>query len=118
MRSIKQNNYQIGVIKALGGTNRDVAKIFVLKTFIIGTVSACISSVICLPFINFANSVLIASIERVINMSVNDLTVIRIMPSLIMYDVLVMMGVVLISSLLPTILLRRIKPVEIIKAKE
>ena len=118
LRSIKQNNYQIGVIKALGGTNRDVAKIFVLKTFIIGTVSACISSVICLPFINFANSVLIASIERVINMSVNDLTVIRIMPSLIMYDVLVMMGVVLISSLLPTILLRRIKPVEIIKAKE
>ena len=118
LRSIKQNNYQIGVIKALGGTNRDVAKIFVLKTFIIGAISAVISSVACLAFIKFANTVLIASIERVIDMSVNDLQIIRAVPTLILADVAVMMGVVLLSSLLPTILLKRIKPVEIIKAKE
>ena len=34
MRSIRQNSYQIGVIKALGGRTRDVGIIFVLKTFI------------------------------------------------------------------------------------
>ncbi|MBQ7389972.1 MAG: ABC transporter ATP-binding protein/permease [Clostridia bacterium] len=118
IRSIRQNSYQIGVIKALGGRGRDVGKIFVLKTFIIGTVISLLSALISTLFIRMANVVLVASIEEVIGMRINELSVINVIPGLLLSDALIMIGIAFISALLPTVMLKGIKPVEIIKAKE
>ena len=112
IRSIKQNSYQIGVIKALGGRNRDVEKIFVLKTFIIGMVIAVLASFASILFISFANEVLLKSIEQVIGMKIKDVTIIKFRPSLVVFDALLMIAVAFVSALLPTLLLKRIKPVE------
>ena len=118
VRSIKQNSYQIGVIKALGGRDRDVRKIFVLKTFIIGAIIAIVSSVASVAFIGFANSVLIASIETVIDMKINEFDIIAFSGGVIAFDALMMLAIAFVSALLPTAALKRIKPVAIIKAKE
>ena len=118
IRSIKQNSYQIGVIKALGGRNRDVEKIFVIKTLIIGIFIAIVSTSTSVFFIKAANSVLIASIETVLAMSVADFEVISFIPKLILFDGIFMIALSCISALIPVILLKKIKPVEIIKAKE
>lgn len=118
IRSIKQNSYQIGVIKALGGRNIDVQKIFVIKTFIIGVLIAIVSSATSVFFIGAADKVLIASIETVLHMNVDGFEVIKFIPKLIIFDGILMIFLSFISSLIPAILLKRIKPVEIIKAKE
>ena len=118
VRSIRQNSYQIGVIKALGGRNRDVEKIFVLKTFIIGVIIALLSALISTFFVEFANDVLLSSIELGIGMKLDNVTIIRFRPSLIAFDAGLMIVVAFVSALLPALLLKRIKPVEIIKAKE
>ena len=118
LRSIKQNSYQIGVIKALGGRNVDVQKIFVIKTFIIGIIIAIISTATSVFFIGVADKVLIASIETVLGLNVDGFEVIRFIPRLIAFDGILMIFLSFISALIPAILLKKIKPVEIIKAKE
>ena len=118
LRSIKQNSYQIGVIKALGGRNVDVQKIFVIKTFIIGVLIAIISTATSVFFIRAADKVLIASIETVLGLNVDGFEVIRFIPRLIAFDGILMIFLSFVSALIPAILLKKIKPVEIIKAKE
>ena len=118
IRSIKQNSYQIGVIKALGGRNIDVQKIFVIKTFIIGIFIAIVSTATSVFFIGAADKVLIASIETVLKMNVEEFEVIRFIPRLIAFDGIFMIFLSFVSALIPAILLKKIKPVEIIKAKE
>ena len=118
MRSIRQNGYQIGVIKALGGRGRDVGTIFVLKTFIIGVVIAAISTFLSVGFIRLADKVLVASIEEVIGMRLTDISIITAIPEVLAVDALLVIAISFVSALLPTLLLKRIKPVDIIKAKE
>lgn len=118
IRSIKENSYQIGVIKALGGRNNDIEKIFVVKTCIIGVIVSVVASFTSIFFVRFANKILIASIEAVIGMNTNGLEVIRVIPSLITLDGLFMIALSFVSALVPVIMLKSIKPVEIIKAKE
>ena len=118
IRSIKENSYQIGVIKALGGRNNDIQRIFVLKTCIIGVIVAVVASFASIFFVRFANKILIASIETVIGMNTNGLEVIRVIPSLITLDGAMMIVLSLVSALVPVIMLKSIKPVEIIKTKE
>lgn len=118
IRSIKQNSYQIGVIKALGGRNRDIEKIFVIKTLIIGVFIALVSTATSVFFIRAANSVLISSIETVLSMSVADFEVICFIPKIIILDGILMIALSCASAFIPVILLKKIKPVEIIKAKE
>ena len=118
IRSIKQNSYQIGVIKALGGRNRDIEKIFVIKTLIIGVFIALVSTATSVFFIRAANSVLISSIETVLGMSVADFEVICFIPKIIILDGILMIALSCASAFIPVILLKKIKPVEIIKAKE
>ena len=118
MRSIRQNSYQIGVIKALGGRTRDVSIIFVLKTFIIGVLIAVLSTFVAVSFIGLADRVLVASIEEVIGMRLKDVSIIKAIPTVLAVDALLVIAISFISALLPTLLLKRIKPVDIIKAKE
>ena len=89
-----------------------------LKTFIIGVAIAALSSVASIAFVSVANSVLMASIENVLKMKIDYIAVIEYKLGLVMLDALAMIGISFVSALLPTILLKRIKPVEIIKAKE
>ena len=118
IRSIKDNSYQIGVIKALGGRNRDIEKIFVIKTFVIGIIVAILSATCSVFFVTSADSVLVASIEKVLGIHVYGFSVIQFIPSLIAMDGILMILLAFISALIPVIMLKRIKPVEIIKAKE
>lgn len=118
IRSIKQNSYQIGVIKALGGRGRDVGMIFVLKTFIIGVAIAVASTFTSVGFIRLADKVLVASIEEVVGMRLSGISIIAAIPGVLAVDALLVIAISFISALLPALLLKRIKPVDIIKAKE
>ena len=118
VRGVKQNSYQIGVIKALGGRSRDVENIFVLRTFLIGAIVSVLSVLGSIAFIKIADSILLASVESVVQMKFTALTIIEVLPSLLVIDGLLMLALAVLSSLIPALTLRKIKPIQIIKAKE
>ena len=117
-RGVKQNSYQIGVIKALGGRSRDVENIFVLRTLVIGAMIAVVSVLASIGFINIADSILLKSVESVVRMKFASLTIIEVLPSLLIIDGLSMLGIAVLSALVPALTLRKIKPIKTIKAKE
>ena len=118
MRSIRQNSYQIGVIKAFGGSTREIGTIFVFKTFLIGFITVLLSSLVSVPFIMLANSALITSMETLLKISLQGFVIIRVMPSFLLADAAILLLITSLSSLAPTVLLKRIKPIDILKAKE
>lgn len=118
VKSIRSSRYQIGVIKALGGNSGDISKIFVLNTLIVGIASSAICVLASIPIVQAANNVLIRSIQSYVKLDLGNYEIIKVFPSLLIADALVMIGISFISALLPVLFLKRIKPVEIIKAKE
>ena len=118
VRSIKASRYQIGVIKALGGNTADISTIFVLNTLIVGVAAALLSTLASIGIIEVANSVLINSIQTHVQQTLVNYEIIKVFPHLLLIDSLVMICISFISSFLPVLFLKRIKPVEIIKAKE
>lgn len=118
VRSIKASRYQIGVIKALGGNTADISKIFVLNTLIVGITASVISALASLAAINASNEVLIGSIQAYSKLELSNYEIIKTFPALLVTDSLIMIFISFISALLPVLFLKRIKPVEIIKAKE
>ena len=117
-KSIKSNAYQIGVIKALGGRNPDIRRIFVTKTLVVGFIISVLSVALSVTFLGAADDILVSSIETTANISLHGLDIIKVIPSLLIFDGLILLGVVILSSLTTSLILRSIKPVEIIKAKE
>ncbi|MBQ9124519.1 MAG: ABC transporter ATP-binding protein [Acholeplasmatales bacterium] len=118
IRNIKDNKYQIGVIKALGGGSLDISKIFVLKTIIIGLIICIISTIGIILFTDLANDLLINSIMSINNVRINSIRIISIRPNLIFIDLGLVLLATTISALIPLLVLHRIKPLSIIKAKE
>ena len=117
-KSIKANSYQIGVIKAFGGRGADVRRIFVSKTLVVGAIISLFSVLLSPTFIRAANGILISSIEESAGIYLHGLTIMKVIPTLLVLDALILLFTVIASSLFTSLILRSIKPVEIIKAKE
>lgn len=118
VKSIKSSRYQIGVIKALGGNTADISIIFTLNTMIVGIAASLISALASIAVINAANDVLIGSIQAYSKLELDNYEIIRVFPSMLLGDSLVMICISFVSALIPILFLKKIKPVEIIKAKE
>lgn len=118
VKSIKASRYQIGVIKALGGNTADISVIFVLNTLIVGIAASLVSVLASIGVIMAANDVLIGSIQTYAMLELDHYLIIEVFPGLLLIDALIMIGISFASALLPVLFLKRIKPVEIIKAKE
>ena len=55
MSSINKNKRTIGILRALGTSKKDVYKIFILESLIIGLVSSVISIILVLFLKNYCN---------------------------------------------------------------
>ena len=118
VRSIKASRYQIGVIKALGGNTADISTIFVLNTLIVGIAASLISALAAIAIVHSANEILITSIQAYVKLELSNYVIIKVFPTLLLVDSLVMVCISFVSALLPVLFLKKIKPVEIIKNKE
>ena len=118
VKSIKTSRYQIGVIKALGGNTKDISTIFVLNTLIVGIAASLISVLMSIAVISAANEILTSSIQAYSKLTLNNYEIINVFPSLLAMDSLIMICISFVSALIPVLFLKKIKPVEIIKAKE
>ena len=118
IRSITKHRYQIGIIKSLGGSALNISSIFSIKTIIVGFF-ICIVSYFGMVYLNgVANNILIESFESFIGRKIYNIDIIKVRYNIIVIDLILVMLITAISSLVPILVLRKIKPAYILKAKE
>ena len=111
IRTVKKNQYRIGVYKSMGCPS----KVFVLSCFVdtaILVATTFISSMLCVLILNkYVNQILIASFSKLIdaNIIANFTFVSFSITNLLIY-VLVVLVVSIVSLLAPVLYLRKLKP--------
>ena len=118
IRSIKSNIYEIGVIKSLGGSNKDIGKIFIVQNMIVGIGVILLSIVGMYIAANVSNDILIKSFKTVLNATIKSIKLVQFYPTLVAMDLIIALGLIVISSFIPTWFLRKVRPIDILKAKE
>lgn len=118
VRTIKSNIYEIGVIKSLGGSNRDISTIFIVQNLIVGIFIILISLLGMYIGANLANTLIVKSFEEILTIKVRSFKIIQFYPSIVTIDLIAAMFIIIIASVLPTRFLRKVRPIDILKAKE
>lgn len=116
--SIKKNIYEIGVLKALGAKSFDIGKIFVSQIAIMGFAISIVSILGIYVSTIFSNMLLISAFEDFITITIFSLRVIVASPKIMSIDLTLVFILSIISSIIPLIYLRTIKPLNILKGKK
>lgn len=116
--TIKKNRYDIGVLKAIGVRNFDIVRIFIRQTLILCLLICFVANVGIYFGTMAGNSVLVAAFERILKIEFYDLTLINYLPQVVITDLIYIGITCIISFIIPQLLLFRIKPIDIIRAKE
>ena len=118
IRNVKANYYQIGVIKAIGGQSTDIGKIFVIQN-VLTSVLICILTLLgSIVFIDVADAILIESFMQITKSMLSGIKIISFDIGLVLAAMTGTMLLGLVSTIAPLLLLHKIKPINIIKAKE
>ena len=119
VKAVRGKTYEIGVIKALGGKSKNLAFIFSVEILIVGILTCVFSWVGLYLFIGVANDVLVASLsELATSHVVKDMNFLTFNTAIMTANSVGVFALTLISSFIPMLTLKNIKPINIIKAKE
>ena len=110
--SIRGNSKNIGILRALGVTKRDVSAIFVVESFVVYWIAAAISLLLSLIFMKYVNGLYQESLnERMYNIITWD----HLIASILIAITFVICALV---SLIPIRKMERLTPIEIIRRHE
>ena len=115
---IQRNKYQIGIIKSLGGKTNQLARIFLAQLLVVGAMIFALSAFGIWGATSVANHILTSSMKTHMNIDIFHYTIIDFFPNLAVIDLILVVLLTIISSLFPLIAVHKIKPINIIKAKE
>ena len=119
VKNIKSKMYEVGVMKALGCKLSSFFVIFGLHTLLIAFTTIVVFVVGYVAFANVSNHILLESLKAITPTKIMlDLQFIKFDWQLALINSAVVVFISIVSNIIPIILLRRIKPVTIIKAKE
>ena len=115
---IQRNKYQIGIIKSLGGKTNQLARIFLAQLLVVGAMIFALSGVGIFAATRAANSILMNSMKTHMKIEIFHFEIIDFFPKLAAIDLVLVVLLTVVSSLVPLIAVHKIKPINIIKAKE
>lgn len=115
---IRKNKYQIGVIKALGGKTNHIARMFITQVLVVGLMIFILSGVGIFVATTLANELLIASFREHLGVYIFNMRIINFIPHLALIDLVLILALAVLSCLAPLVAIHKIKPINIIKAKE
>mgnify|MGYP003298732308 CR=1 FL=1 len=116
--SIKKNLYEIGVLKALGAKSIDIAVIFISQIVIVG-IGVIIVSILGVKLLSLlSNKLLLNAFEDFMTIKIFELSIIKARPKLMSINLSLVFIGSLVSSIIPLIYLRRLKPLNILKGKK
>ncbi len=117
--SIKKCIYEIGVLRAQGARTRQLVAVFALQQLLVGVIAA-VCSLLGLYFgagaCNFILGEGFAIFSK--NAFMREVQFIRFMPMIAALDIGILLLFSVVSIIVPLLFLRRVKPREIIRAKE
>jgi ABC-type lipoprotein export system ATPase subunit len=113
---VKSYKRELGIIKAIGGKNRDFRTPFIIIVLIIGVLTAIISSIAILNITEVVNQIIVDTITNSYNIEqLRTLKLLQVSPQIIFYDLLILFVLILISILSPIMTIRKIKIVDILR---
>lgn len=116
---IKKNAYEIGVLRALGASNGNIAVAYLLQAILMGVIIALVAVLGLALGAEFCNGLLADGfVQFTGNPNIRQIKIIKTDFSTIAIDVAVTLVLAGITGVAPFIVLRRIKPTEIIRSKE
>ena len=119
VKAVRGKTYEIGVIKALGGKNKNLSVIFSVEILIVGLLTCIFSWVGMYLFVDLANDVLVASLAKLATSHVvKDMNFLVFKPMLMAANSVGVFVLTLLSTIAPLRALKNVKPINIIKAKE
>ena len=118
LSSIKRNRYEIGVLRAVGTLSFDIVRIFIRQSIIVCLLILVVANIGIYAGTFVANKILVTAFEAILDTKFNELRLINYLPSVVFTDLIYIAGVSFLSFIIPQIFLFRIKPIEIIKARE
>ena len=118
-RMIKDKLHEIGILKAIGTHNTTIGVVFGLQVMLIALLTCIMATAGYYLFIGMANDVLVESLSRLAPGRVMlDLEFLTFKPKVALVNCGLILLLSILSLALPMIKIKRIKPVQIIKAKE
>ena len=119
LKLVKERKYEIGILKALGTKNHELTSIFGVQILLEIVLVILMYNIGSILFIDLSNDILIRSlIELAPNNFVMDIEILFINISNLIRNSLLALIIVVTSFILPIIKLRKLKPLDIVKAKE
>ena len=116
--NISSMKKEIGILKACGTAQRTISRIFIMQQIIVSIMVVALSILLSYLLIETANSLMISSIDKYASVFLNELTIIKFIPLNIIYILVTTVIIIMASCLIPILLLVKVKPMNIIKAKE
>ena len=115
INTVKANKEEIGIYKALGGKFGNIAKVLFIDVMLTG-LTISVLSLIFTPFIiRVCDGIIVDSFKNVLKLGAVNIEIIKIYPKILALNYSLLNLLILISAIVPTILLIRLKPIEIIK---
>ena len=118
IKSIRSNIYEIGVIKAMGGIKKDISKIFISQSLLIGVGILIITYCGMLVGSYIANEVFLASLALVTNSNFYGIRAIDFYPLVALADIGIALVIVIVSAIISNKSIDRLNLISILKAKE
>ena len=117
--NIRKNKYEIGVILALGGNHRTIIKIFLSQIVFVGIVICALSTLSLMFLTTYANDLIVdALVAFVKNSTLETINILSFDPMILSIDIVIIIIVTIISAIIPTLYLRNIKPINIMKVRD
>ncbi len=118
MQIIKKNYFQIGVLRSFGAKNSDVGIIFITGVVLTGMAIAVLSIIFEPLIIDVYNTILVESFAMVLNTNAFDIRIINMPSWLPILNAALVIVITVASALVALLVLRNLKPIEIIRAKD
>lgn len=114
--NITQRKYDIGVLKALGMKNKDIASIYVMQ-ILFSTILIVLLFIIGLViFTNVANAILFKSFMRYLkNPALRSINILSFNPWIMLLDITIILVVNVLITLIPFIAMKKVEPLGIIR---
>lgn len=118
IKSIRSNIYEIGVIKAMGGVKKDISKIFISQSLLMGVGILVVTYIGMQIGAAMANEVFLASLAAVSHSNFYGIKAIDFYPLVALADIGIALAVVIVSAIISNKSIDRLNLISILKAKE
>lgn len=118
-QNIKRRTYDIGVLKSLGSTTKEIGFIFGVQLFLVGLIICAVSALALFSLTGVINNVLIESLITFTgSRALSELSIIQFQPIAVLINTAFVLFIILLVIVTSIGRLHKIKPSEIIRSKE